>query len=51
MGLLKVGAIFSAGFTPDAPFLVAAAGAKGTVVVWDTLSNAAVAAKYGGNKR
>eukprot|EP00873_Tetraselmis_striata_P021448 jgi/Tetstr1/441712/TSEL_029935.t1 len=43
----KVGAIFSAGFSKDSPFLVAAAGAKGTVAVWDTMASPAVAAKYG----
>lgn len=42
----KVGAIFSAGFSRDSPFLVACAGAKGTVAVWDTTSVPAVAAKY-----
>lgn len=41
---LKVGAVFAAGFCPDAPFVVAAGGAKGTVSVWDTTTHASVAA-------
>mmetsp|Transcript_14770 Transcript_14770/g.41589 ORF Transcript_14770/g.41589 Transcript_14770/m.41589 type:complete len:507 (+) Transcript_14770:285-1805(+) len=43
----KVGAIFSATFCADSPFLLGCAGAKGTVAVWDTKTNPAVAAKYG----
>lgn len=44
---LKVGALFSAGFCPESPFLVAAGGAKGSVAVWDTLTDPLVAGKYG----
>lgn len=48
---MGVGAIFSAAFCAESPFLVAAGGAKGSVAVWDTLSTAAVAAKYGRRHR
>lgn len=44
---LKVGAVFALGFCGDLPFTCAAAGAKGTVCVWDTLADDAVASKYG----
>ena len=44
---INAGAIFSASFCgPDAPFLVAAAGDKGEVVVWDILASPAVAKAY-----
>jgi periodic tryptophan protein 1 len=43
---LKVGAVFSASFCGDAPFLVAAGGAKGSVSVWDTTTEPAVV-EYG----
>ena len=43
----KVGAAFAAAFAPDAPWLLAAGGAAGTVAVWDVLTNAAVAARFG----
>jgi periodic tryptophan protein 1 len=43
----KVGAAFAAAFCPDAPWLLAAGGAAGTVAVWDVLTNAAVATRYG----
>lgn len=43
----KVGAVFSMGFCNDSPFLLAAAGSKGEVCVWDTLTNTAVARTYG----
>ena len=36
---LKVGAVFAASFCADAPLTVAAAGAKGSVSVWDATSN------------
>lgn len=39
---LKVGAAFSAAFCPEAPWLLAAGGAKGTVAVWDITCSAAV---------
>lgn len=41
---LKVGAVFAAAFCRDAPLVVAAGGAKGTVAVWDTLNSEKVAA-------
>ncbi|GFH19593.1 hypothetical protein HaLaN_16560 [Haematococcus lacustris] len=31
----QVGAIFTMGFCPDAPHLLAMGGAKGAVTVWD----------------
>lgn len=42
----KLGAIFSGGFSRDVPYLLAMAGAKGSVGVWDVRSSAAVAAKW-----
>ena len=44
---LKVGAAFTAGFCQDAPWLLAAGGAMGTVAVWDIMTSAAVTARYG----
>ena len=44
---LKVGAAFAAAFCPDAPWLLAAGGAAGTVAVWDLFTNAAAANRYG----
>ena len=44
---LQVGAVFGAAFCPEAPWLLAAGGAMGTVAVWDIMSNAAVMSKYG----
>ncbi len=38
-----VGAVFSVGFAPSVPYLVACAGSKGEVAVWDVLSEQAVA--------
>lgn len=43
---LKVGACFTAAFSRDAPWLLAAAGAAGAVAVWDVLTNAAVSNRY-----
>ena len=43
----QVGAIFACGFSPNIPYLVAAAGSKGTVAVWDIMSEAVVRDKYG----
>jgi periodic tryptophan protein 1 len=43
---LKVGACFTAAFCSDAPWLLAAGGAAGTVAVWDVLTNAAVSNRY-----
>jgi periodic tryptophan protein 1 len=42
----KLGAIFSAGFSRDVPYLLAMAGAKGAVGVWDVRSCNAVATKH-----
>lgn len=44
---LEVGAVFGAAFCPEAPWLIAAGGALGTVAVWDITTNAAVMSKYG----
>lgn len=44
---LKVGAAFTAGFCRDAPWLLAAGGAGGTVAVWDIMTSTAVTARYG----
>jgi periodic tryptophan protein 1 len=44
---LRAGAVFSAAFSDDAPQLLAVAGAKGTVTVWDVSIEAAVAARWG----
>ncbi len=44
---LRVGAVFSVAFAGDAHHLLAAAGAKGTVTVWDVSTEAAVAARFG----
>jgi len=43
----QVGAIFACGFSPSVPYLVAAAGSKGTVAVWDIMSESVVRDKYG----
>ncbi len=44
---LKVGAAFTAGFCQDAPWLLAAGGAMGTVAVWDIMTSTAVTSRYG----
>jgi periodic tryptophan protein 1 len=44
---LQVGAVFGAAFCPEAPWLLAAGGAMGTVAVWDITTNSAVMSKYG----
>ena len=44
---LQVGAVFGAAFCPEAPWLLAAGGAMGTVAVWDITTNPAVMSKYG----
>lgn len=44
---LKAGALFAGGFCPEQPSLYAAGGAKGEVVVWDIMTSAAAAARYG----
>jgi len=43
----QVGAIFACSFSPSVPYLVATAGSKGTVVVWDIMSEAAVRSAHG----
>jgi hypothetical protein len=42
----KLGALFTAGFCRDVPYLLAMAGAKGAVGVWDVRSCAQVAAGW-----
>ncbi len=42
-----MGAVFAAAFCADAPALLAAGGARGTVVVWDVTTAAPVAARFG----
>lgn len=44
---LQVGAVFAASFCPEAPWLLAAGGAMGTLAVWDITTNSAVMSKYG----
>ena len=44
---LQVGAVFGAAFCPEAPWLLAAGGALGTVAVWDITTSSAVMSKYG----
>jgi periodic tryptophan protein 1 len=44
---LKVGAVFGAAFCADAPHLLAAGGAKGTVTVWDVTADDTVASRFG----
>jgi ABC-type uncharacterized transport system involved in gliding motility auxiliary subunit len=39
---LKVGKLLCLGFLKDLPFTLAAAGAKGTIAVWDTTEDANV---------
>ena len=43
----KVGAIFSANFCKDAPFLLALGGSKGTLHVWDTMTCGEVSRRFG----
>ncbi|KAK1417808.1 hypothetical protein QVD17_26942 [Tagetes erecta] len=43
----KAGAVFSLSFSEDSPFLLALAGSKGKLELWDTLSDAAVSKRYG----
>ncbi|VAH11409.1 unnamed protein product [Triticum turgidum subsp. durum] len=43
----KLGAIFSVSFSIDNPFLLACGGSKGKLKVWNTLSEPAVANKFG----
>ncbi|BAS75972.1 Os01g0924300, partial [Oryza sativa Japonica Group] len=43
----KLGAIFSVSFSNDSPFLLASGGSKGKLKVWNTLTEPAVANKFG----
>ncbi|CAM0884427.1 unnamed protein product [Alopecurus aequalis] len=43
----KLGAVFSVSFSIDSPFLLACGGSKGKLKVWNTLSEPAVANKFG----
>uniref|UniRef100_A0A0E0L6E7 Uncharacterized protein n=1 Tax=Oryza punctata TaxID=4537 RepID=A0A0E0L6E7_ORYPU len=43
----KLGAIFSVSFSMDSPFLLAVGGSKGNLKVWNTLTETAVANKFG----
>ncbi|KAG6766764.1 hypothetical protein POTOM_027936 [Populus tomentosa] len=43
----KAGAIFSVSFSEDNPFLLAIGGSKGTLELWDTLSEVEVARRFG----
>jgi hypothetical protein len=45
---LQVGAIFTMGFSSDAPYLLACGGAKGSVTVWDVRAVPSVTAKFPG---
>eukprot|EP00854_Cymbomonas_tetramitiformis_P005287 gene5287-6426_t len=44
---LKIGALFAMGFCKDAPHLLAAGGSKGVVSVWDIMTKASVANRFG----
>eukprot|EP00884_Botryococcus_braunii_P000541 jgi/Botrbrau1/10488/Bobra.0133s0091.1 len=46
-----VGAVFNASFCNDAPNLIACGGDKASITVWDVLSSAAVAKKFGRDLR
>ncbi|XP_059066869.1 uncharacterized WD repeat-containing protein C17D11.16 isoform X2 [Cryptomeria japonica] len=43
----KVGAVFSACFSKDSPFLLGVGGSKGNLHVWDTLDNSEVSRRFG----
>lgn len=43
----KLGAVFTVSFSNDSPFLLACGGSKGKLKVWNTLSDQAVANKFG----
>lgn len=43
---LKVGKLFCLGFLKDLPFTLAAAGAKGSIAVWDTTEDSNVWATF-----
>ncbi|KAH9302674.1 hypothetical protein KI387_014257, partial [Taxus chinensis] len=42
----KVGAVFSACFSKDSPFLLGIGGSKGILHVWDTLDNSEVGRRF-----
>lgn len=44
--LVQVGAVFTMGFSVDAPHLLAVGGAMGSVVVWDVRANQDVAQTF-----
>ncbi|KAL9993618.1 putative transcription factor WD40-like family [Helianthus debilis subsp. tardiflorus] len=44
---LKAGAVFTLSFSEDCPFLLAIAGSRGNLKLWDTLSDAGVSKRYG----
>uniref|UniRef100_A0A2N9EWD9 Uncharacterized protein n=1 Tax=Fagus sylvatica TaxID=28930 RepID=A0A2N9EWD9_FAGSY len=41
------GAVFSVSFSEDSPFLLAIGGSKGSLEVWDTLSDAGIQRRFG----
>uniref|UniRef100_A0ACD5XG43 Uncharacterized protein n=1 Tax=Avena sativa TaxID=4498 RepID=A0ACD5XG43_AVESA len=43
----KLGAVFTVSFCNDSPFLLACGGSKGKLKIWNTLSEQAVASKFG----
>ncbi|KAI5064988.1 hypothetical protein GOP47_0019683 [Adiantum capillus-veneris] len=43
----KVGAVFASAFCKDAPFLLAVGGSKGNLDVWDTMTEAEIARRFG----
>ncbi|XP_076881961.1 uncharacterized protein LOC143530257 [Bidens hawaiensis] len=43
----KAGSVFTLSFSEDSPFLLALAGSKGKMELWDTLSDAAISKRYG----
>ncbi|KAJ1651445.1 rRNA-processing protein [Dispira simplex] len=45
---LNVGQVFSVVFCPDSPFLIAAAGSKGNVTVWNAYANRGVRVSFEG---
>lgn len=42
----QVGAVFTMGFSQDAPYLLAVGGAMGSVIVWDIRANQDVVRKF-----
>ncbi|KAI7732736.1 hypothetical protein M8C21_005565 [Ambrosia artemisiifolia] len=43
----KAGAVFSMSFSEDCPFLLAVAGSRGDLKLWDILSDAGISKRYG----